>query len=299
MCKAKEHTLLNDYLSFLGVERNLSKSTLRSYQEDLRHFIAFLKEQELTESSINANHLELYLNTLALHHDYQPASLVRHMASLRGYLHHLFARKILQFAPQNLLEAPRVGRHLPQVLSSREMTEVFAGIDVQAPWSARDRALLELLYSGGLRVSEALGLRLSQVRFDQGWMQPVGKGNKQRLVPLGTQASIALQDWIKKERPHTRPQCDLVLLNPRGKALSRMSAWKIVRKHTLFLNKEIGPHTLRHSFATHLLEGGIDLRVLQELLGHADISTTQIYTHLDREYLREVHRNFHPREKRP
>ncbi len=163
-------------------------------------------------------------------------------------------------------------------------------------WAWRDTVLIELLYGAGLRISEALNLGLDQIHFEDEWILPIGKGNKQRLVPMSVRAKTALTHYLKCERPLANPKCNMALVNPKGLALSRMGAWKIVHKWSCHLSKPVHPHTLRHSFATHLLEGGMDLRVLQELLGHSDISTTQIYTHIDREYLKEEHRQFHPRQ---
>jgi len=201
------------------------------------------------------------------------------------------------FDPAEHLDAPKLGRYLPDCLTVADINLLFDSIDPTHPWALRDRTLLELLYSMGLRISEALNLTIAQIQLEDGWITPIGKGNKQRLVPLSPPSRVTIQRYMLEERPLAHPKCDHLIVNPRGAKLSRMGAWKIVQRIARPLGKSVHPHTFRHSFATHLLEGGMDLRVLQELLGHADISTTQIYTHLDREFLKTEHRRFHPREK--
>jgi integrase/recombinase XerD len=199
------------------------------------------------------------------------------------------------FSTESMLAGPKLGHYLPQYLTREEVDSVFESA-ANGKNPLRDTALFELMYSAGLRVSEVLGIKLSQVDLDNEWLTPIGKGNKQRLVPMGSKAKENLKAWIEDGRPLTHPTTDNVILNSRGKPMSRMGAWKIVQQHTAHLTKDVSPHTFRHSFATHCLEAGMDLRVLQELLGHADISTTQIYTHIDKEFIKQEHRQFHPRE---
>jgi integrase/recombinase XerD len=190
-------------------------------------------------------------------------------------------------------------KYLPQCLSIDEISQVFENISANDKFGMRDMALLELLYSAGLRISEAVSLKLEHIQLDNGWLTPVGKGNKQRLVPLAGKAKENLEIWLKKWRQEFKPKTDTVILNFHGKKLSRVGAWKIIQARTAFLGKSsISPHSFRHSFATHCLAGGMDLRILQELLGHANLSTTQIYTHLDSFYLKNEHRHFHPRERK-
>jgi integrase/recombinase XerD len=195
-----------------------------------------------------------------------------------------------------MLERPKLGHYLPQYLTREEVDCVFESA-ANGKNPLRDTALFELMYSAGLRISETLGIKLSQLDLDNEWLTPIGKGNKQRLVPLGSKAKENLRAWIEEGRPLTHPTTDNIILNSRGKPMTRMGAWKIVQQHTAHLAKQVSPHTFRHSFATHCLEAGMDLRVLQELLGHADISTTQIYTHIDKEFIKQEHRAFHPREQ--
>lgn len=287
---------LESFLVHIGVEKNLSPRTLQSYQEDLRHWIGWMEELGLEWADITPQHLDQHLHAMSLRFDYEPSSVARHISSLRSFLRFCHAQGWLLLDPAQFLETPRLGRYLPDCLTVAEVESIFETIDPTGKWAWRDTSLIELLYGAGLRISEALQLRLDQVHFEDGWILPIGKGNKQRLVPMTPRAKQALSFYLQKERPLCGPKSDEVLLNPKGRPLSRMGAWKIVHKWSSHLAKAVHPHTLRHSFATHLLEGGMDLRVLQELLGHADIATTQIYTHIDREYLKEEHQHFHPRE---
>ena len=267
---------MDAYLAFLGVERNLSPKTIQSYQEDLRHFIAWLDDAHLDLKELTPQKLDEFLTLTAGQLEYSPTSVARHFSSLRGFLKHMQNQGEYDFSTESMLATPKLGHYLPEYLTRT--------------------ALLELMYSAGLRISEALGIKLSQLDLDNEWLTPIGKGNKQRLIPLGSKAKENLRAWIQEGRPLTHPATDNIILNPRGKPMSRMGAWKIVQQHTAHLTKQVSPHTFRHSFATHCLEAGMDLRVLQELLGHADISTTQIYTHIDKEFIKQEHRAFHPRE---
>ncbi|MDR2732410.1 MAG: tyrosine-type recombinase/integrase, partial [Fibromonadaceae bacterium] len=225
------------------------------------------------------------------------SSLARHYSSLRGFLSYLEERDLLDFSPENLYSAPRLEKYLPQCLNIDEISAIFESIPANDKFGMRNIALIELLYSAGLRISEAVSLKLEHVQLDNGWLTPVGKGNKQRLVPLTGKAKENLEIWLKDWRQQFKPKTDTVILNFHGKKLSRTGAWKIIMECTAFLGKSsISPHSFRHSFATHCLAGGMDLRILQELLGHANLSTTQIYTHLDNSYLKSEHHHFHPRE---
>ncbi|MCF0222052.1 MAG: tyrosine recombinase [Fibrobacter sp.] len=296
---------LDAFLAHLGVERNLSPMTIQSYQEDLRHFIGWLDEQALDLKDMTPEKLDDFL-TEAAHHStsknsndedgiYAATSIARHFSSLRGFLKYMQNQGEYDFSTESMLATPRLGRYLPQYLTRKEIDSVFESA-ANGKNPQRDTALFELMYSAGLRISETLGIKLSQLDLDNEWLTPIGKGNKQRLIPLGAKAKENLRQWIEGGRPLTHPTADNVILNSRGKPMSRMGAWKIVQQHTMHLTKQVSPHTFRHSFATHCLEAGMDLRVLQELLGHADISTTQIYTHVDKEFIKQEHKSFHPRE---
>ena len=287
---------LDAFLSHLGVERNLSPVTIQSYQEDLRHFIAWLDENGIDLKDLKPEKLDEFLTFTAGQVEYSPTSVARHFSSLRGFLKYMQNQGEYDYSTESMLATPKLGHYLPAYLTREEVDSVFeSAMNGKNP--LRDTALIELMYSGGLRISETLGITLAQVDLDNEWLTPIGKGNKQRLVPLGSKAKENLRAWIQEGRPLTHPQADNVILNAHGKPMSRMGAWKIVQLHTMHLSKQVSPHTFRHSFATHCLEAGMDLRVLQELLGHADISTTQIYTHIDNELIRQEHRSFHPREK--
>ena len=286
---------MDAYLAFLGVERNLSPKTIQSYQEDLRHFIAWLDSNKLDLKELTPTKLDEFLTLTAGQVEYSPSSVARHFSSLRGFLKYMQNQGEYDFSTESMLANPKLGHYLPEYLTREEVDSVFESA-ANGKNPLRDTALFELMYSAGLRISEALGIRLSQLDLDNEWLMPIGKGNKQRLIPLGSKAKENLRIWIEEGRPLTHPVTDNIILNSRGKPMSRMGAWKIVQQHTAHLTKQVSPHTFRHSFATHCLEAGMDLRVLQELLGHADISTTQIYTHIDKEFIKQEHRAYHPRE---
>jgi integrase/recombinase XerD len=286
---------MDAYLAFLGVERNLSPATIQSYQEDLRHFTGWLDDNGIDLKKLTPERLDEFLRLTAGQQDYSPTSIARHFSSLRGFLKYMQSQGEYDFSTESMLERPKLGHYLPEYLTREEVDSVFESA-AKGKNALRDTALIELMYSAGLRISEALGIKLSQLDLDNEWLMPIGKGNKQRLVPLGSKAKENLKNWIELGRPLTHPATDNIILNMRGKPMSRMGAWKIVQQHTMHLSKQVSPHTFRHSFATHCLEAGMDLRVLQELLGHADISTTQIYTHIDKEFIKQEHRQFHPRE---
>lgn len=310
---------LDAFLAYLGVERNLSPMTIQSYQEDLRHFVGWLDEQSLDLKDLTPEKLDEFLTIAASkatgkdgtsegrdddrggrrsdddRAEYAATSIARHFSSLRGFLKYMQNQGEYDFSTESMLATPRLGHYLPQYLTREEVDSVFESA-AHGKNPLRDTALFELMYSAGLRISETLGIKLAQLDLDNEWLTPIGKGNKQRLIPLGSKAKENLKEWIERGRPLTHPSTDNVILNSRGKPMSRMGAWKIVQQHTLHLTKQVSPHTFRHSFATHCLEAGMDLRVLQELLGHADISTTQIYTHVDKEFIKQEHRQFHPRE---
>ena len=286
---------MDAYLAFLGVERNLSPKTIQSYQEDLRHFVGWLDDNKIDLKDLTPQKLDEFLTFTAGQAEYSPTSVARHFSSLRGFLKYMEQQKEYGYSTESMLATPRLGHYLPEYLTREEVDSVFESA-ANGKNPLRDTALFELMYSAGLRISEALGIKLSQLDLDNEWLTPIGKGNKQRLIPLGSKAKENLRAWIEDGRPLTHPTTDNIILNKNGKPMSRMGAWKIVQQHTAHLTKQVSPHTFRHSFATHCLEAGMDLRVLQELLGHADISTTQIYTHIDKEFIKQEHRQFHPRE---
>jgi integrase/recombinase XerD len=285
-----------DYLSF---ERGLSDRTLSAYQRDLEKLLVFLQGQGRNDpKDVDPQDLREFVFHLK-DSGLAPSSIRRTVSSLRGYFAFLLEEGILEADPSERLESPSVGRRLPDVLSVEDIEKVLEAPDPDHPMHWRDRSVLEVLYATGMRVSELVDLKIGDLDLDEGICAVFGKGSKERLVPLGGPARRSLERYFKE----VRPRLDAgrgegrVFLNHRGRPLSRAGVWAMVKKHVsrAGVERKVSPHTFRHSFATHLLEGGADLAAVQELLGHADISTTQIYTHVDREYLKEVHRTFHPR----
>jgi len=290
---------LESFTDFLTFERGLSDRTLSAYRRDLEKLLSFLVEEGITDPrEVRSEALRdfvFHLNDTGL----APASVRRALSSIRGYFAFLLEEGVLETDPSERLDAPRTTRKLPDVLSVEEIQKILEAPNPDHPLYWRDRSILEVLYATGMRVSEAVDLRLTNLDLDEGLCTVFGKGSKERLVPLGGPARRALERYLRdvRARLDTGGGKGRVFLNARGRPLSRASIWDMVKKYTAAagLSRRVSPHTFRHSFATHLLEGGADLAAVQELLGHADISTTQIYTHVDRDYLREVHRTFHPR----
>jgi integrase/recombinase XerD len=294
--------LIDEFLAHLRLERTLSANTTESYGFDLARFGAWINQQGLNNLAlITADHCSAYIRAL---HDVEFAatSIQRTLSSLRGYFAFAVAEGVADHDPTILLESPRSGRYLPEVLSVEEIEKVLRAIDTTARCGTRDRAMLETLYATGMRVSELAAFSFENLLADEGLVRIFGKGSKERIVPIGEVALDWINAYLETERHlYVRQSTDsTVFLNARGAAFSRMGIWKIIQRHVALsgIGKHVSPHTFRHSFATHLLEGGADLRTVQEMLGHANIVTTEIYTHVDREYLKEVHRTFHPRYKR-
>ncbi|MGA2624576.1 MAG: site-specific tyrosine recombinase XerD [Bacteroidota bacterium] len=291
---------LRSYIHFLEVEKNASENTVESYKRDLVRYLQFLESRGIKSSDkIKDADISAFLSTL---YDLGlgPKSISRNFSTIKGFHKFLMGEKISATDPTQNIDAPKLSRTLPDVLNQNEIEAILHQPDTIGPRGIRDKAILETMYATGVRVSELISLKQSEVYFDVGAVRVFGKGSKERIVPIG---KIALE-WIEKYQRQARSELarkgrgrDVLFLNARGRPMSRMAIWNIVHAYTLKagIKKEVHPHTFRHSFATHLLEGGADLRAVQEMLGHADISTTQIYTHIDREYLKEVHRTFHPR----
>jgi len=291
-----------DFIYHLQGERQLSPNTVRSYKTDISRYLKYLQEHHVeTEELITTDHVITYLEELA-DIPLAPTSLARNLSSIR-----MFHRFMVNegYCPKDVTEnidSPKLPKRLPKILDIPDIEALFAEIDTETDPGIRDRAMLELLYGSGLRISELLSLRLPSLMLEEGWVRVFGKGFKERIVPFGEEARSWLKMYIVNVRPLLAENIkaeDVIFLNMRGAPLSRMGVWKIIQKYTHLagIEKAVSPHVFRHSFATHLLEGGADLRAVQEMLGHSDIATTQIYTHLDRNYLKEVHKTFHPREK--
>jgi integrase/recombinase XerD len=290
---------LEPYTDFLRFERGLSDRTVDAYRRDLRHMVEFLQGQGVERvEAVQPGHLRDYVFHLG-ERGLKASSVRRALSSMRAYFGFLVDERVLATDPSEKLDSPKVGRPLPEVLSLEEVVALLEAPPLDAKFYWRDRAILEMLYATGVRVSELTGLLLTDLALDDGFCRVFGKGAKERLVPIGAPARSALATYLRDLRPRLDrgKGAGVVFLNKDGRGISRVSVWTLVKKSAEWagIGKKVSPHTLRHSFATHLLEGGADLVAVQELLGHADISTTQIYTHIDREYLRDVHRRFHPR----
>ncbi|MBK7348680.1 MAG: site-specific tyrosine recombinase XerD [Gemmatimonadetes bacterium] len=291
--------LLELFRDYLALEAGHSANTVESYLRDLTRFVGWLDHRGVAGPALVTRKLVrefiFALKDLGL----SAATIRRQASAIRTYYGFLISEGRVEQDPSDRLEMPRRGRRLPDTLSVAEMEAMLAAPDADAPLAWRDRALLELGYGAGLRVSELCGLTVPDLLLAEGLVRVLGKGSKQRLVPVGRSVIGAVSVYLHQVRPgldHGATR-DRVLLNARGAPLSRVGAWGIVKRlaRVAGIRKRVTTHTLRHSFATHLLEGGADLRAVQEMLGHADLSTTQIYTHVDREYLRSIHRQFHPR----
>lgn len=291
---------LEKFLNHLALERSLADNTLLSYEKDLQRYLQFLSGRNINAvEAITARDIQDYselLTGLGLSSN----SIARNFSAIRSFHKFLLLAGITQQNPTELLETPRLARKLPEVLSVEEVFAILEAPEIDTPEGTRDRAMLEVLYGAGLRVSELINLKLEQIQFEEEMLRVVGKGNKERFVPLGGQALHWLKMYLGAVRPLlskgllSRSQ---VFLNRFGKPFSRMGVWNIVQKYVLLagITRRVYPHIFRHSFATHLLENGADLRAVQEMLGHSDISTTQVYTHLTRQYLKEEYKSYHPR----
>ncbi|MBD3321039.1 MAG: site-specific tyrosine recombinase XerD [Chitinivibrionales bacterium] len=288
-----------EFLAYLRLERSLSDNTLDSYSCDLRRLCGYLEQRDVRQpADVTAVHLSEYVKTL-FEIGFCASSIQRTLSALRRYYAFLAAEGFISEDPTALLESPRSTRYLPSVLTVGEIEAILSAVDTSKPFGTRDRAILETLYATGMRVSELTAFTVEQLLEEESLVRIIGKGSKERIVPAGEIALYWVKEYLQVERPRLqRMHTDNALfLNVRGKQLSRMGIWKIIRKYAVAagMQKKVSPHTFRHSFATHLLEGGADLRLVQEMLGHANIVTTEIYTHIDREHLKEVHRSFHPR----
>jgi len=290
---------LASFADYLTLERGSSRNTVSSYARDLRHLIQFLASRSVDApdraTTPQLRDFVFHLKDLGL----AATSIRRHISAVRTYYRFLVAEGHVVRDPTERLATPKKWRSLPAVLTVAEVERLLAAPHADDPLAWRDRALLEFAYATGARVSELVGIGVADVLFDEGLARLFGKGSKERLVPVGRRALGAVALWVREIRPRLEKGGGRgrLFLNARGGPLSRVGAWGIIRKsaRAAGLTKRVTPHTLRHTFATHLLEGGADLRAVQEMLGHADLSTTQLYTRVDREYLRSVHRTFHPR----
>ena len=285
-----------EYIDFLKVEKRQSSNTVVAYRRDINRFDAYFSNKEL--GCITASDVRLFLVNLR-NNGLTSSTVARCLSSVKSFYNYLFAEKLIMENPTEIIESSRTWRKLPYVMSIDEVDALMAAPDVQTPAGLRDLAMLELLYATGLRVSELISVQMSAVDLNVGYLRSLGKGSKERVIPFGDAARVAVENYMLNSRPillKERISTDLFLTR-RGAAMTRQGFWKILKVYTnqAKIVSKVSPHTLRHAFATHLLERGADLRSVQQMLGHSDISTTQIYTHVLQERMREIHDRYHPR----
>ncbi len=292
---------IEDYIHFIQVERQLSDNTLASYRRDLENYVVFLQEVEGMSDfrKVERTTILRHLEQLRMQGK-TSRTVARHISSIRSFHQFLLREKRAETDPTVHLEMPTIEQKLPNILSIEEIEALLMAPNRSKPQGVRDVAMLELLYGSGMRISELISLGLSDIHLTMGFVRVFGKGGKERIIPLGKSALSALNHYLNSARGQLQgkyPKTDAFFINQRGKRLTRQGCWKLMKEHALKagIQHELTPHTLRHSFATHLVENGADLRAVQEMLGHADISTTQIYTHISKTRLSEVYKQFHPR----
>ncbi|MFF2176780.1 site-specific tyrosine recombinase XerD [Lysinibacillus sp. NPDC058147] len=292
---------IEDYIHFIQVERQLSDNTLASYRRDLENYVNFLREVEGMSDfrKVERTTILRHLEQLRMQGK-TSRTVARHISSIRSFHQFLLREKRAETDPTVHLEMPIIEQKLPNVLSIEEIEALLAAPNRSKPQGIRDVAMLELLYGSGMRISELIALDLADIHLTMGFVRVFGKGGKERIIPLGKSALSALSTYLDGARCQLQgkyPKTEAFFINQRGKRLTRQGCWKLMKEHALKagIQHELTPHTLRHSFATHLVENGADLRAVQEMLGHADISTTQIYTHISKSRLSEVYKQFHPR----
>ena len=291
-----DEALVEVFLDALWMERGLSANTLAAYRSDLLALATWLADRRLGLPAARRDHLLEYLGSRVAA---RPRSTARRLSALRRFYRHLARLHLVQEDPTRLIDSPKLGRPLPEALTEAEVETLLSAPDLESSRGLRDRAMLEVIYATGLRVSELVGLRVLQVNLRQGVIRVTGKGDKERLVPFGEEAADWLERYLRNARPDILGprESDDLFVTERGHGMTRQAFWHLIKRHArqAGVRKPLSPHTLRHSFATHLLNHGADLRVVQLLLGHRDISTTQIYTHVARERLKQLHARHHPR----
>ncbi len=305
MSKVSLQEMLKSYIHFLELEKNLSENTILSYKHNIENYINYLSEKNISNpDKIEENDVRDFIRQLS-NLLLSPKTISQNISAIRSFHKFLLNDGYALSNPSENLSLPKLPKNLPEVLTYQEIEQILNSIDTNHQIGIRDRAILETLYATGMRVSELITLKHQDINFELGIVRVFGKGSKERVVPIGSSAL----SWIKKYQQEARiffienqrrlnyRSTDILFLNVRGKPLTRMAIWLMVSKYTKAarIDKVVHPHTFRHSFATHLLEGGANLRAVQEMLGHSDISTTEIYTHIDRNYLIEVHKTYHPR----
>jgi integrase/recombinase XerD len=291
--------LIDSFLDYLSVERGLSKNTVIAYRQDLNIYLDFMAKRQITAlSKVTKNDIVEFM----LHQKEQgisPTSISRRLAAIRMFHRFLARERVLKSDPTTLIDSPKLWKKVPDALSLNEIEALISQPDPRDYQGVRDKAILETLYATGMRVSESTNLKINNVNLDIGFLRCIGKGNKERVIPLGKKAIQSINRYLEFSRPRflKHKTSEYLFISRSGTRLSRQSVWKLIKRYALEakIKKPIKVHTIRHSFATHLLERGADLRSVQEMLGHSNISTTQIYTHIDKERLKTIHKTFHPR----
>lgn len=289
---------IEEFISSLRVEAGLSKNTLSAYQADLKQFVSYLQKKGKNIARARRRDLLQYLLFLKEEKGLSLRTMARHTVSIRNFFNFLYVEKKIKVNPAEDLESPKIEKPLPTFLTDTEMEKLLELPSQTDAFGLRDKAMLELLYATGIRVSEMIGIKVHHLSPVEGYLRIKGKGDKERIIPVGSSATAAVERYLEEGRPKLNPseKEDILFLNKNGRPLTRQGFWKILKGYARMIGKEnISPHTLRHTFATHLLSNGADLRSVQELLGHSDISTTQIYTHTDMNRLISVHKQYHPR----
>jgi len=291
--------LIDMFLSYLSAERNLSRNTVSAYRADLLAYTDFIATRNIdtlsktSRGEVTAFMLEQKAKGIS------PNSIARRLAAIKTFYRFLVRERILKNDPTSLIDTPKLWKRVPETLSLNEVDALLAQPNIRDAQGMRDKAILETFYATGMRVSEVCGLKAENVNSEVGFLRCIGKGNKERIIPLGKKAIAAISRYTRISRPKLlkKKECEFLFVNRSGKKISRQSLWKLIKKYarSAGIKKPIKPHILRHSFATHLLERGADLRSVQEMLGHSNISTTQIYTHINKDRLKAIHRSFHPR----
>ncbi|MCX5668961.1 MAG: site-specific tyrosine recombinase XerD [Candidatus Omnitrophica bacterium] len=291
--------LIDSFLDYLSVERALAKNTILAYRADLNLYLDFIDQRGIVVLSKATKNDIVEFMLFQKAQGVSPVSISRRLAAIRMFHRFLARERVLKNDPTTLIDSPKLWKKIPDTLSLNEVEALISQPDVRDRQGARDRAILETLYATGMRVSELSNLKTNNVNLDIGFLRCVGKGNKERIIPLGKKAIHSIKRYLEFSRPHflKRKASESLFISRLGAKISRQSVWKLVKRYALAakIKKSIKVHTLRHSFATHLLERGADLRSVQEMLGHSNISTTQIYTHIDKERLKTIHKMFHPR----
>lgn len=292
--------LIDDYERYLLIDQGKSQNTIQSYMRDLKKFVTFINEQKLVEiNNVNKDTIQLYIISLNKA-GFAASTTNRMISTLKNFFHYLIREQKMDHNPMDLIQGAKNRKHLPKTLSSKEIDRLLETPDTETNNGIRDRAILEVMYASGLRVSELTHLKMNELHLELGFIQTIGKGDKERIIPIGEEALFWIKKYLEEVYPiYAKKSTDstILFLTQRGKQFTRQGIWKNLKKYVNLagIDHEVSPHILRHSFATHLLENGADLRMVQELLGHSDISTTQIYTHVSKQRLQEIYRNSFPR----